>query len=86
MGRTPHLGNLVPAIAEGKRNVAAGEAQGHVARTGVTYGTHVFFCVRENRQAVYPLGMLPLLRSFSARLKAFGTVACRDARREGTAR
>src|SRR3978361_156356 len=34
-----HLGNLVPAIAAGKRNVVAGEALGHVSRTGVTYGT-----------------------------------------------
>jgi murein DD-endopeptidase MepM/ murein hydrolase activator NlpD len=56
-----HLGNLVPAIAAGKRKVAAGEALGHVARTGVTYGTHVFFAVLENGQAVDPLGMLPPL-------------------------
>jgi murein DD-endopeptidase MepM/ murein hydrolase activator NlpD len=56
-----HLGNLVPAIAEGRRNVAAGEVLGHVARTGVTYGTHVFFAVLENGQAVDPLGMLPPL-------------------------
>jgi hypothetical protein len=50
-----HLGNLVPAIAEGKRNVAAGEVLGHVARTGVSYGTHLFFAVLENGQAVDPL-------------------------------
>ena len=50
-----HLGNLVPAIAEGKRTIAAGEALGHVARTGVTYGTHVFFAVFLNGQAVDPL-------------------------------
>jgi murein DD-endopeptidase MepM/ murein hydrolase activator NlpD len=56
-----HLGNLVPAIAEGKRNVAAGEALGHVARTGVTYGPHVFFAVLEKGQAVDPLGLLPPL-------------------------
>ncbi len=56
-----HLGNLVPAIAEGKRNVAAGEALGHVARTGVTYGTHVFFAVLENGKAVDPLDLLPPL-------------------------
>ncbi len=56
-----HLGNLVPAIAEGRRNVVAGEALGHVARTGVTYGTHVFFAVLVNGQAVDPLGMLPPL-------------------------
>jgi murein DD-endopeptidase MepM/ murein hydrolase activator NlpD len=56
-----HLGNLVPAIAEGKRNVAAGEVLGHVARTGVTYGTHLFFAVLENGEAVDPLGVLPPL-------------------------
>jgi murein DD-endopeptidase MepM/ murein hydrolase activator NlpD len=56
-----HLGNLVPAIAEGKRNVAAGEALGYVARTGVTYGTHVFFAVLENGTAVDPLDLLPPL-------------------------
>jgi murein DD-endopeptidase MepM/ murein hydrolase activator NlpD len=56
-----HLGNLVPAIAAGKRNVAAGEALGHVARTGVTYGTHLFFAVLKNGQAVDPFGMLPPL-------------------------
>jgi murein DD-endopeptidase MepM/ murein hydrolase activator NlpD len=56
-----HLGNLAPAIAEGKRTVAAGEALGHVARTGVTYGTHVFFAVLENGRAVDPLDVLPPL-------------------------
>ncbi len=54
-----HLGNLVPAIAEGRRTVAAGEPLGHVARTGVTYGTHVFFAVLANGQAVDPLGYMP---------------------------
>ncbi len=57
-----HLGNLVPAIAEGKRNVAAGEPLGHVARTGVTYGTHVFFAVLVNGQAVDPLTYLAVPR------------------------
>ena len=53
-----HLGNLVPAIAEGKRSVVAGEALGHVARTGVTYGTHVFFAVLRDGQAVDPEPLL----------------------------
>jgi murein DD-endopeptidase MepM/ murein hydrolase activator NlpD len=56
-----HLGNLAPAIAAGKRNVAAGAVLGHVARTGVTYGTHLFFAVLENGQAVDPLIVLPPL-------------------------
>ena len=56
-----HLGNLVPAIAEGRRSVAAGAPLGHVARTGVTYGTHVFFAVLVNGQAVDPLGLMAKL-------------------------
>ncbi len=58
-----HLGNLVPALAEGKRSVVAGEALGHVARTGVTYGTHVFFAVLVDGQAVDPATLMaPLPR------------------------
>lgn len=53
-----HLGNLVPAVAEGKRSVAAGEPLGHVARTGVTYGTHVFFAVLKDGVAVDPKPLL----------------------------
>ncbi len=53
-----HLGTLVPAIAEGKRSVAAGEPLGHVGRSGVTYGTHVFFAVLVNGQAVDPAPLL----------------------------
>lgn len=57
-----HLGNLVPAIAEGKRAVAAGEPLGHVARTGVTYGTHVFFAVLRGQDAVDPEPLLGVPR------------------------
>jgi len=32
-----------------------------VARTGVTYGTHVFFAVLKNGQAMDPLSVLPPL-------------------------
>ena len=42
------------AIAEGKRGVPAGEPLGHVARTGVTYGTHLVFAVLRGGQAVDP--------------------------------
>jgi murein DD-endopeptidase MepM/ murein hydrolase activator NlpD len=55
-----HLGNLVPALAEGQRAVAAGAPLGHVARTGVTYGTHVFFAVFVNGVAVDPLTYVPI--------------------------
>lgn len=57
-----HLGNLVPAIAEGRRGVAAGEPLGHVARTGVTYGTHLFFAVLRGNEAVDPEPLLGVAR------------------------
>ena len=57
-----HLGNLVPAIAEGKRTVTAGEPLGHVARTGVTYGTHVFFAVLRDGTAIDPLTLMAVPR------------------------
>ncbi len=53
-----HLGNLVPAVAEGKRAVRAGDPLGHVARTGVTYGTHLFFAVLRDGVAVDPAPLL----------------------------
>jgi len=57
-----HLGNLVPAIAEGQRAVRAGDALGHVARTGVTYGTHVFFAVLRGAEAIDPEPLLGIPR------------------------
>lgn len=57
-----HLGNLVPAIAEGRRMLRAGDPLGHVARTGVTYGTHVFFAVLRGGQPVDPAPLLDVPR------------------------
>ncbi len=57
-----HLGNLVPAIAEGRRAVRAGDPLGHVARTGVTYGTHLFFAVLRGTEAVDPEPLLGVPR------------------------
>lgn len=57
-----HLGNLVPAIAEGRRVVRAGDALGYVARTGVTYGTHVFFAVLGEAGAIDPEPLLAIPR------------------------
>ena len=53
-----HLGNLVPAIAQGRRTVAAGEPLARVARTGVTYGTHLFFAVFIRNVPVDPLSLM----------------------------
>jgi murein DD-endopeptidase MepM/ murein hydrolase activator NlpD len=44
--RYAHLGTVTPALASGKRQVAAGESLGRIGRTGVTYGTHVHFELR----------------------------------------
>ena len=57
-----HLGNLVPAVAEGQRQVDAGTPLGHVARTGVTYGTHVFFAVLRGTEAIDPEPLLGVPR------------------------
>lgn len=55
-----HLGTLVPALAEGKRDIAAGEPIGRIGRTGVTYGTHLFFEVLVDGKPVDPAEFLPL--------------------------
>jgi murein DD-endopeptidase MepM/ murein hydrolase activator NlpD len=49
-----HLGSVTPALAEGKRHVSAGEELGVVGRTGVSYGTHVYFELQVNGQRVDP--------------------------------
>ena len=49
-----HLGSTAPAIATGQRVVTAGAWLGRIGRTGVTYGTHLFFMVLSNGKAVDP--------------------------------
>lgn len=38
-----HLGLIAPSIASGKTHVNAGDRIAVIGRTGVTYGTHLFF-------------------------------------------
>ena len=60
--RYAHLGTVTPALAEGRRAVAAGERIGRVGRTGITYGTHLHLELVENGQRVDPataLGLVP---------------------------
>ena len=58
-----HLGSLVPAIAEGKRHVSAGEKIAVVGRTGVTYGTHLYFgLLLDGGRAIDPEPFLPVRR------------------------
>ncbi len=57
-----HLGLLVPAVAEGRRRVAAGEKLGVVGRTGVSYGPHVYFELRIGGARVDPAPYLAVTR------------------------
>ncbi len=54
-----HLGMATPAIAQGKRTVAAGEKLGVVGRTAVIGGTHAYF---EMLVAGKPVGPAPYLQ------------------------
>jgi murein DD-endopeptidase MepM/ murein hydrolase activator NlpD len=49
-----HLGTVAPALAEGRRTVATGEKLGVIGRTGVTYGTHLYFELRVGGERVDP--------------------------------
>lgn len=49
-----HLGSVAPAIATGQRAVSAGTWLGRIGRTGVTYGTHLFFMVMRDGKPVDP--------------------------------
>lgn len=43
MGVYSHLGQVAPRVAEGHLTVQAGDTIGRIGRTGVTYGTHLYF-------------------------------------------
>jgi murein DD-endopeptidase MepM/ murein hydrolase activator NlpD len=60
--RYAHLGTVAPALAEGRRRVAAGEPIGRIGRTGITYGTHLHLELLEGGERVDPapaFGLLP---------------------------
>jgi murein DD-endopeptidase MepM/ murein hydrolase activator NlpD len=57
-----HLGRLTPALAQGKRQVKAGEEIGVIGRSGLTYGTHLFFAIFVQGKAVDPEPYLKLPR------------------------
>ena len=53
-----HLGSVAPALAEGRTTLAAGDPIGVVGRTGVTYGTHLFFGVLLDGKPIDPAPLL----------------------------
>jgi len=65
--RYAHLGRVTPALAQGRRDVAAGMPLGVAGRSGITYGTHVHFEVRIGGRPVDPAPFLPGLRPCPAR-------------------
>jgi murein DD-endopeptidase MepM/ murein hydrolase activator NlpD len=57
-----HLGAVTPSVAEGRRNITAGEKLGVVGRTGVSYGAHIYFEMKIGEVPVDPaayLGVAP---------------------------
>jgi murein DD-endopeptidase MepM/ murein hydrolase activator NlpD len=57
-----HLGMVTPALAEGKTAVAAGDKLGVIGRSGLTYGTHLFFAMLLAGHPVDPTPYLGLPR------------------------
>ena len=55
-----HLGTVTPALAEGRTQVAAGEALGRVGRSGMSFGAHLYFAVTVDGRAVDPQPLLGL--------------------------
>ncbi len=53
-----HLGLIAPAIARGKTRVAAGERIAVVGRSGIIYGTHLYFEVLVKGRPIDPAGPL----------------------------
>lgn len=66
IGVYSHLGRLTPAIAEGKRAVQAGDMVATIGRSGVTYGTHLYFGMLVDRQPIDPAPWLGIVACGSA--------------------
>jgi len=68
--RYAHLGTIAPALADGRRSVAAGQSLGRVGRSGITYGTHVHL---EVHVAGRPIDPAPFFDSLSCARAPAGT-------------
>jgi murein DD-endopeptidase MepM/ murein hydrolase activator NlpD len=74
VGVYSHFGAVMPAFAEGKTTVAAGEQLGVVGKTGLTYGAHLYFAMI---LAGAPVDPAPYLRLPQCDGKVHRTVADR---------
>jgi murein DD-endopeptidase MepM/ murein hydrolase activator NlpD len=54
IGVYSHLGLIAPAIAEGRKTVRRGERIATVGRSGLTYGSHLYFGMIRDGHAVDP--------------------------------
>jgi murein DD-endopeptidase MepM/ murein hydrolase activator NlpD len=57
-----HLGSVTPALAMGQTRLAAGDRIGVVGRSGVTYGTHLYFEILVRGRPVDPAPFLGVQR------------------------
>jgi len=55
-----HLGQILPAFAQGRTHVKAGERIARIGRTGVTYGTHLYFELLVDGKPVDPAPLFPV--------------------------
>jgi murein DD-endopeptidase MepM/ murein hydrolase activator NlpD len=55
-----HLGSVTPALATGQRDVVAGTPLGRIGRSGITYGTHLYFELLANGAPIDPAPLLGL--------------------------
>jgi murein DD-endopeptidase MepM/ murein hydrolase activator NlpD len=53
-----HLGSIAPMLANGQTRIAAGERIGVVGRSGITFGTHLYFEVLKDGEPVDPQPLL----------------------------
>jgi murein DD-endopeptidase MepM/ murein hydrolase activator NlpD len=75
-----HLGQVAPAIAEGRRNLFGGEIIGVVGHTGVTYGMHLYFGMFVEGRPVDPSPFLAVGACGSARVRNQAMLAAGDRR------
>lgn len=83
MGVYSHLGQVAPRVAEGHMTVQAGDTIGRIGRTGVTYGTHLYFGMLIDGRPVDPAPYLTVAPCSAAPAARDTVPPARDAHTEG---